>query len=60
LIQGYTAKFNIDKLVFYQEFTDVRDAIAAERKMKGWVRKKKDGIITEFNPEWKDLSEGWF
>ena len=59
-IHGFTAKYNIDKLVFYQEFPDVRDAIEAERKMKGWVRRKKDELIKEFNPEWKDLSEGWF
>lgn len=60
LVKGFTAKYNIDKLIFFQEFSDVRDAIAAERKIKGWVRSKKDELITKFNPEWKDLSEGWF
>ena len=60
LVAGFTAKYNIGKLVFFQEFSDVRDAIAAERRIKGWVRKKKNDLIGQFNPEWKDLSEDWF
>ena len=59
-VRGFTAKYNIDRLVFFQEFTDVRDAIAAEKKIKGWLRVKKEKLISDFNPEWKDLSEGWF
>ena len=58
--KGFTAKYNIGKLIFWQEFGDVRDAIAAERQIKGWKRIKKDKLITEFNPDWKDLSEEWF
>ncbi len=55
-IPGYTEKYNVNKLVYYQEFTDVEDAIAAEKKIKGWLRIKKDYLITELNPKWEDLS----
>ena len=56
LIPGYTEKYNLNKLVYYQEFTDINDAIAAEKKIKGWLRTKKDNLITKFNPNWNDLS----
>ena len=57
LVKGYTEKYNISKLVFYEEFTNVKDAIAAEKKLKGWLRSKKDNLISGFNPNWDDLSE---
>lgn len=56
LIPGYTEKYNLNKLVYYQEFSEIVDAIAAEKKIKGWLRIKKDQLISSFNPEWKDLS----
>ncbi len=56
LIPGYTEKYNLNKLVYYQEFSDVNDAIAAEKKIKGWLRIKKNNLITAFNPKWDDLS----
>lgn len=56
IIPGYTKKYNLNKLVFYQEFSDINDAIAAEKKIKGWLRIKKNNLINEFNPGWKDLS----
>ncbi len=56
LIPGYTDKYNVTKLVYYDEFHDVNDAIAAEKKLKGWLRSKKDKLVSDFNPEWKDLS----
>lgn len=56
LIPGYTEKYNLNKLVYYQEFSDINDAIAAEKKIKGWLRIKKDNLITSFNPKWDDLS----
>ncbi|MBM3326153.1 MAG: GIY-YIG nuclease family protein [Calditrichaeota bacterium] len=59
-VKGFTTKYNIDKLVFFQEFNDVRDAISAERRIKGWKRFRKNELISELNPDWKDLSEEWF
>jgi len=56
LIPGYTEKYNLNKLVFYQEFSDINDAIAVEKKIKGWLRIKKNNLISEFNPTWQDLS----
>jgi putative endonuclease len=56
LIPGYTEKYNLNKLIYYQEFTRVEDAIAAEKQIKGWLRIKKDNLISKFNPERRDLS----
>lgn len=55
LIEGFTQKYNVDKLVFFESFTDPNDAIAAEKKIKGWTRKKKVELINSLNPKWKDL-----
>lgn len=53
---GFTSRYKIDKLVYYEEFQDIQDAIAREEQIKGWVRSKKIALIDSFNPEWKDLS----
>lgn len=57
LIVGFTARYNVNKLVFYEIFNTPIEAISAEKKIKGWLRKKKIELIKEKNPEWKDLSE---
>ena len=59
LVDGFTKKYNITNLVYYEETNDVREAIAREKQIKGWLRKKKIAIIEAMNPEWGDLSEGW-
>ena len=56
LIPGYTEKYNLNKLVYYEEFSEINDAITAEKKIKGSLRIKKDHLITSFNPNWDDLS----
>ena len=60
LIPGFTLKYRISRLVFYESFSDVRDAIAAEKRIKGWLRSKKIALIESMNPHWNDLSAGWF
>ncbi len=55
LVKGFTSKYNVNKLVFVEEFGDINDAIAAEKKIKGWTRAKKMKIIKDLNPELKDL-----
>ena len=55
-IKGFTSKYNLTKLVYFQEFTDIQDALAGEKKIKGWLRIKKIKLIESINPEWKDLS----
>ena len=56
LIEGFTQKYNIDKLVYYEHFTDVNEAIKREKVLKGWTRKKKDDLVESINPYWKDLT----
>jgi len=60
LVEGFTQKYNITKLVHYEITSDVQAAIHRERQIKGWLRKKKIALIEAANPEWKDLSEGWY
>lgn len=55
LIEGFTKKYNVNKLVYFEEFRDINEAIAAEKKIKGWLRNKKINLIESKNPEWKDL-----
>ncbi|MFA5134427.1 MAG: GIY-YIG nuclease family protein [Patescibacteria group bacterium] len=59
-VPGFTQKYNITKLVYYEEYQYVLDAIYREKQIKGWLRKKKDMLITNFNPGWNDLSKGWY
>jgi putative endonuclease len=60
LVEGFTKKYNITKLVYYASTDDVTAAIAREKQIKGMLRSKKIELIRTMNPEWKDLSEGWF
>ena len=52
---GFTAKYSIDKLGYYEEFADIKDAIAREKQIKGGSRKKKLDLIMNNNPDWIDL-----
>lgn len=54
-IEGFTKKYKLKKLVYFEEFTDVNDAITAEKKIKGWLRIKKIKLIESKNPTWEDL-----
>jgi putative endonuclease len=56
----FAAKYNITRLVYYETFGDIRDAIAREKQLKGWRRDKKIDLIEEDNPLWEDLSQDWF
>ncbi|MFA5032605.1 MAG: GIY-YIG nuclease family protein [bacterium] len=56
LIRGFTKRYNITKLVYYESTNDVRIAIEREKQIKGWLRIKKIALIKSVNPEWKDLS----
>lgn len=56
MIEGFTKKYNLTKLVYYEITVDVRSAITREKQIKGWLRNKKIHLIESFNPEWKDLS----
>ena len=60
MVEGFTKKYNISRLVYYEPFSSVRDAIAAEKRIKGWLRSKKIALIESANPDWRDLSEVWY
>jgi putative endonuclease len=57
LINGFTKKYKIEKLVYFEETNDIHAAISREKQIKGWLRKKKIALIESVNPGWKDLSE---
>jgi len=60
LVLGFTKKYNITLLVYFEETGDVKEAIAREKEIKGWLRKKKISLIKSKNPNWKDLSTDWY
>lgn len=53
---GFTKTYRLNRLVYYETFSDVRDAIAREKQLKGWRREKKNALIATLNPGWEDLS----
>ncbi len=57
---GFAAKCGIDQLVIYEEVPTANEAIAREKQIKNWRREKKVALINEENPQWRDLSEGWY
>jgi putative endonuclease len=59
ITQGFTSKYNLTKLVYYEATNDVNSAIAREKQIKGWLRIRKIKLIETINPQWKDLSEDW-
>ncbi len=56
LVEGFTKKYNVVKLVHHEETEDVYAALEREKQLKGWTRKKKDWLIDQTNPERRDLS----
>jgi len=60
LIAGFTSQYNVNKLVYYEEFETMPEAIAREKQIKGGSRQKKLDLINGKNPEWKDLYDDFF
>ena len=58
--EGFSAKYNCNRLVWLERFGSPGDAIAREKQLKGWIRAKKIALIEKMNPTWVDLSEGWY
>jgi putative endonuclease len=56
----FTQKYNVTRLVFFEEFSCIKTAIAREKEIKGWKRKKKITLIESQNPKWLDLAEDWY
>ena len=55
LVEGFTKRYNVDKLVYFERYTDVRAALNREKEIKGWLRVKKQALIETENPNWEDL-----
>ena len=58
-VDGFTKRYQLNRLVWIEHFRDVRDAIACEKKLKGWRRSKKIALIEQANARWVDLSGDW-
>ena len=56
--EGFTKKYNVTKLVYYEVTNDVSAAIMREKEIKKWRREKKNALVNKMNPDWADLSEG--
>jgi len=56
LIDGFTRKYNLDKLVYYELFFDIDETIKREKELKKWRREKKNHLVESLNPDWRDLS----
>ena len=59
LVDGFTKRYHVHKLVFFETTTDVRAAIEREKQIKSWSREAKNKLISESNPDWNDLFETW-
>ncbi len=59
LLGGFTARYNINYLVYAECMADIRAAIEREKQIKGWIREKKISLIESANPHWQDLSANW-
>ncbi|NQU11149.1 GIY-YIG nuclease family protein [bacterium] len=60
LVPGFTCKYNVNRLVHDEEFSDGRETLAREKQLKGWLRRKKIALIERRNGTWQDLSWGWY
>jgi putative endonuclease len=60
LLGGFTSKYKIHRLVYYESFDDVRKAISREKQIKAWTRTKRIALISRANPTWEDLAEDWY
>jgi len=60
LLPGFTKRYKMHKLIYFEEFSSSRSAIVREKEIKGWIRKKKVDLVNSSNPEWNDLAKDWF
>jgi len=56
---GFASKYQCNRLAYFEEYGDIRLAIAREKTIKGWTRAKKIALIQSLNPEWRDLAKDW-
>jgi putative endonuclease len=56
VLKGFTSRYRVDRLVYYEDCRDVRDAIAREKEVKAWRREKKNALVESINPRWRNLA----
>jgi putative endonuclease len=56
----FTSKYKINRLVYYETYSDVMEAITREKQIKGWLRVKKIALVESINPDWDDMAANWF
>jgi putative endonuclease len=59
-VKGFTSRYHLNRLVWFESYRDANDAIARKKTIKGWLRSKKLDLINSMNPDWKDLAADWF
>jgi putative endonuclease len=59
-VEGFTKRYGLTRLVYYESSSDVEAAISREKQIKGWLRSKKFELIRSMNPQWKDLAAEWY
>ena len=59
VFHGFTSRYHVDRLLYWESYDDVLNAIDREKQIKGWRREKKIALITSMNPKWLDLSRTW-
>ena len=59
LVEGFTKRYHVHKLVYYEQTSDIRSAIQREKELKGWLRAKKNALVEKMKPTWRALSEVW-
>ena len=60
LVRGFTKRYRVRRLVYYEATGSIEAAIAREKQIKGWLRERKVALIESANPEWEDLAREWF
>ena len=57
--EGFTKRYKLNRLIYYEDYSDPASAIEREKQIKGWLRKKKIELVREFNPRWDDFAATW-
>jgi putative endonuclease len=59
-LEGFTKQYEVNRLIYFESFDDIRTAINREKQLKGWSRRKKIWLVERVNPSWEDLSREWY
>lgn len=59
LVEGFTARYNMGRLVYYEMYDNTEQALHREKQIKGWLRSKKVALVNSFNPGWEDIASDW-